>query len=119
MAVGGAIEMIPKPIMRVHAMPSRGEWWGDRVDGRGPVSPPGLLVELIYGLVRRVKNDTPTMPDRRAAGFYLLCCFWLTGAQGRRIKSGRVKLEAGFVLRSTNELFRGSAVLTGVSTFEM
>ena len=100
-------------------MASRGEWRGDRVDGRGPVSPAGLLVELIYGLVGRVEDDTRTVPDRRAAGFYLVYCFWMSGAQGRRIRRGRVKLEAGFVLRSTNELFRGSAVLAGVSAFEM
>lgn len=100
-------------------MPSRGEWGGDRIEGRGPISPPSLLVEPIYGLVGRVKNDTGTVPYRRAAGFYFLCCFWLTNAQGRRIRSVRVKLEAGFVLRSTNEFFRGSAFLTGISTLEM
>jgi hypothetical protein len=100
-------------------MPGRGERRGDRVDGGGPVSPPGLLVELIYGLVGCVKNDTPTTPDRRAAVFYLLCWFWLTGAQGRRIRSGGVKLEAGFVLRLINEVFRRIAVPALVSALEM
>ena len=83
-----------------------------------------LLVELIYGLVGRVEDNARTGANGRdslvlTAERCLPCCFWQTAAQGRRIRSGGVKLDDGSAAGSANKLLRGAAVLAGVSALEI
>jgi len=122
--VAGLTMVLPEAILGIHAISSRRTRRGEHVDGCRRVSPVSLLGELEDGLVSRVQDDACTSAEREgdvflAAGSCLLCCFWGAGAQRRRIRRVRVKLEAGTPARSSSKELRGAAVPSGGSTLEI